>query len=248
MSDAVAQLESHLDATQQPKNPLRANQVQEFEEERQRLRSIVTAPAWQAGADRGAATKRYKQIEKLMHEQAPKALDGARRDVVAKLAETVLQDVIRPALLPESHMRRNPAGAVDKFLRRENSKPIKKAILTWKRALRAIEPDNVDQDYTNIERFRPSGYNPDGTSTFMADAQIPGKFAMSSQAKENWPLGEPTAETALGQVQAREKKPMSDAQKAALAAGRAKAIAAKQASSAGAPIDDPGVSDNTTGI
>ena len=31
-----------------------------------------------------------------------------------------------------------------------------------------------------------------GTSTFMVGAQIPGHFAMTPQAKENWPLAEPT--------------------------------------------------------
>ena len=34
----------------------------------------------------------------------------------------------------------------------------------------------------------------------MADAQIPGVFAMSPQAKANWPLGAPTIQTATSHV------------------------------------------------
>lgn len=226
-TQAVEALKAELH--DQPHNPLRPNQVQEYEEERQRLQTIVRAPSWQTGADRGAATKRYRQIEKLLREQAPKPLEGARRDKVAKLANEVLEGVIRPAMLPRAQMRRNPAGAVDQYLRRENSKTVKGATLAWKRAMRAIESENMDQDFTNVERFRPEGGNPDGTSTFMADAQLPGRFAQTPLAKENWPLGDPTAETAVGQVKKRE---LSEAQKANLEKMRERAAEARAAKKA----------------
>jgi hypothetical protein len=133
---------------------------------------------------------------------------------------------------------------VDSFLKRENSPAIKKAILTWKRAMRALDPTNTDQDYTNIEKFRPEGVNPDGTSTFMADAQIPGVFAMSPAAKANWPLGAPTVDTALGQVKKRE---LSEKQKAAIErmhAGRKAAAAARR----GDPVlDEPPVTEPVEG-
>ena len=56
----------------------------------------------------------------------------------------------------------------------------------------------------NLEPFRPT-ISPTGISTFMGDAQIPGHFAMSPQAKANWPLPEPVT-TPVAQAHAREKK------------------------------------------
>ena len=229
MSDATKQLETLLH--DQPLNPMRPNVRRELEDERDRLRTIVTAPVWQTGADRGQATKRFKQIEKTLANQAPKAVTGARQDQVKAACDEVLGE-IREAMLPQSVMRRNPAGAVDEFRRREGSKAVKRKISQWKRGMWALDPTNEDSDYTNLERFRPSGLNENGVSTYMLGAQIPGKFAMSPQAKDNWPLGPPTADTALKQVQRAEtstttmKREMSDKQKAALlraqAARRAK--------------------------
>ena len=203
MSEAVQQLEALLH--DQPQAPLRPRQMVEYRDEMDRLEGIANAPAWQGG-DRGAARIRYNHVKRIVAEQAPKPLDPIRRDQVAKLSQEVMDTVIRPAMLPRSEMRRNPAGAVDLFLRRENAPAIKKAIKHWKRARFAIEPDTDRSDWANIEPFRPEGM-PAGVSTFMADAQIPGVFAMSPQAKDNWPLGDPTAATALAQVQQREKKP-----------------------------------------
>ena len=93
-------------------------------------------------------------------------------------------------------MRRNPAGAVDAYLRGEGSKAIKRAILVYKRAILALHHDNrTEQSLASVEPFRPEGSGP-GAATFMADAQIPGHFAMSQQAKDHWPLGPPTVKTA----------------------------------------------------
>lgn len=215
--ETVAKLEQLLH--DQPENPLRQNQVEAFQEEKQRLESIVKAPSWQTGADRGAATKRFRQIDKYIREQAPKEMDASRKDSVAKLAGELLGQ-IRDVMLPRSVMRRNPAGAVDQFRRGEGSVGAKKAIMTWKRAMRALEPQNTDRDYTNLEKYRPEGTG-EGTATFMPGAQIPGTFAMTPAAKDNWPLGEPTVVTPLKQAQAAEvapkkpRKPMSEANKQA---------------------------------
>ncbi len=222
MSKVVSELKELL--KDQPVNPLRANQVEEFKNERERLQSIVKAPAWQTGADRGAAQKRFKAIDKTLAEGAPKGLDKFRQDKVAVLAKEAL-DEIKAAMLPQATMRRNPAGAVDHFRRNEGSKEVKDKIITWKRAMRALDPDNTDQDYTNLERYRPSGTPEDGTSSFSANAQIPGKFTQSALAKENWPLGEPTVETAVAQVKRRE---MSEEAKQAARDRLAKAREIKQ--------------------
>lgn len=213
MSDAVQQLASAL--SDQPANPLRNHQVEEYRGEQARLQSVVNAPPYVTGVDRGGAAKQYRQVSKLLDEQAAKPLTGAKKDQVAKLANEVL-DEIKGAMLPREEMRRNPAGAVGKFLRTENSPEVQAKIQHWKRAQLALEQGNPDPDLANVERFRPE-IHAGGPGTFMAGAQIPGNFAMSAQAKENWPLGEPTVTTAVEQVRKREQ---TQAQKDALARAR----------------------------
>lgn len=206
---ALAELETLLH--DQPKAPLRPTQVEEYEGELRRLGALAEgrdqegqARPWMPG-NRGMAQQTIHRIRRTLQDQAPKPIpEAARRDRVARLTTQVIEETIRPALLPAAVMRRNPSGAVGAFMRQEMSRPIKQAILTARRGLRALEPDNPDPDYCNMERFRPSGERGDGASTFMADAQIPGNFAMTPLAKAQWPLGEPTVPTALTQVKAAE--------------------------------------------
>ena len=232
MSDPVAQLESLL--TDQPANPLRPEQRQNYEGELQRLGQIANAPPYVQG-DRGEAARRYREIKRMVDGQRAKPLEAERASKVHALAREVRDTVIVPAMLPQAVMRRNPPGAVDAFMKRENARPVKRAVNAYKRAMFALDPETTDIDHANLEKYRPSGLNPDGTSTWNADAQIPGFMAMTPRAKENWPLGDPTSQTALGQVQARERKPkrvMTEAEKAAmgkrLAEGRAKAKAERE--------------------
>lgn len=216
------------DLHDQPEYCLRPHQRKEFEGEAQRLREVVQAPDWQAGQAKVAAQQRYRQVLDVLNKQAPRAVDDkARRDRIAKDSKEVLETVIKPAMLSRAEMRRNPAGAVGEFLKRENSPPIQRAIRTWQRAQFALEPDTEYDDHAFIEKHRPElpyGVHPIGTSTFMGDAQIPGVFAYGPLAKNNWPLPAPQ-NTAVEQVRRAESKPkraMSEAQRAALAAGRAK--------------------------
>lgn len=225
MSDAVQQLATAL--KDQPANPLRNHQVEEYTSEKTRLDSIVNSPAYVTGVDRGAASKRARDLGKLIDGQVAKPLHGARKDEIAKLAGEVMESTIRPALLTREEMRRNPAGSVGKFLRVENSKPIKQAIQHWKRAQLALEPDSQDPDLANVERFRPEMIHATGgAATFMPGAQIPGNFAMTPLAKENWPLGEPKVDTPLKQAQRKERTP---AQIEALARAQAAAKAKRAA-------------------
>jgi hypothetical protein len=219
MSEAVKQLEAALH--NQPANPLRNAQVEEYQAEERRLREVVQAPAYVTGVDRGAANRRAREVSKLINEQVAKPLSGDTKDRVAKLANEVMENVIKPALLPREEMRRNPAGAVGRFMRQENSREIKRAVQNWKRAMLAVESGNPDPDLANIERFRPEVHTPGQAATFMANAQIPGKFAMSAAAKENWPANMPeqgTVNSPLAQVQKRER---TQAQKDALARAQA---------------------------
>ena len=220
MSEVVAKLAHEL--KDQPANPLRNHQVEEYTREKTRLEAIVGAPAFVAG-DRSKAARQARDLAKMVDGQIAKPVQGERKDTIAKLADEVMESVIRPALVPREDMRRNPAGAVGRFMRQENAKPIKHAVQQWKRAQLVLEPGNEDPDLANVERFRPERiHDTGGVSTFMPGAQIPGNFAMTPQAKANWPLGEPTVETPLKQAQKRERTP---AQVEALARAQAAAKA-----------------------
>jgi hypothetical protein len=205
--EALAQLTTILDETHQPINPLRHHQVREYRDEVRRIGGIIEqrdmdgtpGQNW-IGGDTSKASRRVRQIKDILTNQAPRKLTGERANRAHALATEIIKDAITPAMLTRAIMRRNPAGAVGEYRRREGTAAFKRAALTVKRAIRALDPENDDPDLTNLERFRPEGSATDGTSTFMADATIPGFLAMSPKAKENWPLGEPTADTALKQV------------------------------------------------
>ncbi len=194
---AVEELESLL--SDQPATPLRPHPVENYKEEKVRLDAIVNAPPFVDG-DRSVAFNRSRKITDLLDKQAPRTItDPARLNRVNRLTTEILETVIKPAMLSRAVMRRNPPGAVDAFMRRENSKIVKRAKIAWKRARWALDPTNDNKDFTNLEIARPEG-TPGQTSSFMAEAQIPGFVAMSEQAKANWPLGEPKATTAISHL------------------------------------------------
>ena len=237
---AVEQLKAEL--TDQPKMPLRPSQISEYHGELERLGVMVEGRDqdgiprdWLKGAS-GTARRRAMQVSKVLADQSPKRVTGERASRIHRLSTAVLTEVIQPALLPRSSMRRNPPGSVGHVMRTEFDPVFKDAVLTVKRALWALDPDNRDPDYTSMERFRREGTGEE-TATFMAGAQIPGVLAFGRTAKANWPLGEPTADTALKQAQrqngettmapvkkskkTRIRRPVTQAQLDMLARGRA---------------------------
>ena len=163
MSQLVSQLENDL--KDQPNNPLRHQQATYFREEKARLESVANAPPWMPNVDRGAARSGMQKVQQALDVQAARKIeDPLVRDRVAKGLREVMTDVIQPAMLPANAMWRNPTGAVDTYRRREGSAPVKRAILAWKRGMRALDPENEDQDYTNVERYRPTGAVPGAVS------------------------------------------------------------------------------------
>ena len=248
MSQALAELKALT--TDQPAAPLRPKQIQAYEGELKRLgalrdsRDMDGKPAPWIGAQNADAARQIRRIHKTLDEQAPKKLTGERANRAYRKAKEVLETVIKPAMLTTAVMHRAPSRAVGHYMRNENSPYIKDAILTWKRTIRALVPDDPDPDVANHNAFRPDGSRADGTATFMGDAMIPGYHAMTPLAKANWPegLAEPQ-NTAVKQAQraqrahgtkktAKAKRPMTEAQRAAGAKMHA-ALSAKRAAAQG---------------
>ena len=164
--------------------------------------------------------------DKLEDHTAPELTPTLRDAFSKRLGE--LEAKIREGMPTHEDMRRNPAGAVDQHRRWERLN--KANILERRNALIALNPGDDSKDLTNIDMIRPhsAALTQTGTSTFMADAQIPGIFAMTPLAKENWPLGDPKIDTPLKQAMRAEqpvKKPRSEKQ----LANDAKLAAAAQA-------------------
>jgi len=202
--DALKKLETLT--ADQPRNPMRPLVRQGYEEEIRRLDAMVGAPAWQGG-DRAKAARRARELRQMIDGQIPKPIrDSKQKDDVHRLSEEVLTETVRPALLPLDVMKRNPAGALRAYQRGEGSRGVKRAILAVKRARLALEAEAPDPDGANLESYRPGGY----AGYSRTEAQLPGGFAMTDQAKANWPLGEPTARTAVGEVKMRERAHLAE--------------------------------------
>ncbi|MGH9876794.1 MAG: hypothetical protein ACRD5H_04095 [Nitrososphaerales archaeon] len=219
------------------------NELQARKADLARVEEQLQAPGYVLGAltaeGRAQLVKRSRDLKQELAKCSPPELTGEAKDAL-NVRRHVLEENIRVGMPTHEQMRRNPVGAVDQH--RKWERRVKNNILEWKNIRRALEPTSDDRDLANVEMLRPSGLPTNGASTFMADAQIPGHFAMTPQAKVNWPLGEPKVDTPLKQAeraeaqtqiepaaialkQPRVKRERSEAQKAAtarfLAAGRA---------------------------
>ncbi len=131
---------------------------------------------------------RVRNLEDDIEANSPEPLTVEQKNVVYARKQQ-LEGFIREGMLTVEEMRRNPVTAVDRHIKWDKAK--KAAVLEWKNLCRLLEPNSDEQDLANVERLRPtmatSGMN--ATSTFMPEAQIPGVFAMTPLAKQNWPEG-----------------------------------------------------------
>lgn len=232
MADKVTELEQLLQG--QPQNPLRPAQIQGYDEELDRLDRQMKAPAY-VGADRGVAAKRHRELSQMVETQRPRPLSGDRVDQVNRLQKEVLETVIRPAMLPQEVMRRNPSGAVGQFLRTEGSRPIKRAIQAYKRARLALEPQDGN---VSVENYRPS-LTGDPVTSFMVNAQIPGHFGFGPTAKANWPAGMPAEGTVETPLKTARKREWTEEQRQAAGARLAAGRAAKAAQTVTEPEPEP---------
>lgn len=128
--------------------------------------------------------------EDLEIHSPPDDLSGACRDDIAKeLARE--EDTYRTGLLSREEMRRNEVGALDRHLRHERAvidgMSNKDRAFYIKNLRVLLNPNSDEQDLANLENLRPSTYRLDGAPQFSSSAQIGGVFAMTPQAKDNWP-------------------------------------------------------------
>lgn len=134
-------------------------------------------------------TRRRRQLENdLAYFAPPDQLDGETRDTLyAKQKE--LEEKIREGMPTDAEMWRNPVGVTDKQMRwHERTKFMQQA---WKNLRRILNPHDRSIDLANVESLRPIAAMPRGAATFDANAPMPGNFAMTALAKDNWPESMP---------------------------------------------------------
>ena len=184
------------------------NERQTREEEMKRIDDQLKAPSFvQAGLSaegRQHLAKRQQSLKRELIKCAPPVTSGETKDAL-NVRRKELETSIKVGMPTQEQMRRNPVGAVDQHRRWERAN--KNAVLEWKNIKRVLERDSDDRDLSNVETLRPSGA-PQSVATFMADAQIPGHFAMTPQAKDNFDEifpNSPKVDTPLKQAERQEK-------------------------------------------
>lgn len=199
------------------------------QDELNKIETQLAQPAWANAAItplyRQQMLKRKTDLKRELNTfAAPTDLsDETKNAVHHRIGE--LETEIREGLICHEDMIRNPPGAVDRLIKFNRAK--KDRILELKNLKLLREPLSDEQDLCNIETLRRWRGSPGEPSEFMVNAQLPGKFGMSSQAKENWPENMPeygTADSAMKQVERREQLEREiaqlEAKKAALLAKR----------------------------
>ena len=104
-------------------------------------------------------------------------------------------------------MWRSPVGAVDRNMRWHEENKFR--IQEWKNIRAVLNPHDSSKDLCNVEHLRRSQAVSGQPATFMGDAALPGNFAMSEQAKENFNEvfpDSPKVDTPLKQATRREEE------------------------------------------
>lgn len=208
---------------QKNKRYLRFNERVRKQEEHKRMEFLLS-PANQVGAPALSSLGRqdllrYKRAleSELEADSPPDQLPGDVKDITIN-RERQLAEFISSGMQAEEEMRRNPAGAVARY--NAWQRRTKDAINEWKNIRILNNPESDDPDLANVEILRPRMASPGQAATFMSDAQIPGQFAMTPQAKANFEQvfpESPTIDTPLKQIERRELEELR-AQVAALQA------------------------------
>jgi len=189
------------------KPTLRPDQIDSYERD---LENLEGAKHSKDIRHRGVLMQQLKKVQHDFVTQHPARhqLTGQEKDELNTYANE-LQRQFTENMPSQEQLRKNGVGAVDHLMRWEKAN--KEKVLRWKNIKRALEPDNDDTDYTNIEKFRPQGQ----MDRLRTDAQIQGHMAYTNVPPENWTaaLGEGPQETPLKQAKRRQ---MSEEQRKAV--------------------------------
>lgn len=121
-----------------------------------------------------------RRKQNLLAQSPPTDLKPSQRDKMRKL-ETVTRDFVAENMPTAEQMRHNPPGAVDHHI--AWNRHAKRALLTWKSVRILLNSDSDALDLANFEVYRPANA---ATRNLFSDGQIPGQWALSPQAKENY--------------------------------------------------------------
>lgn len=190
---------------------LSAQQVDERKEELRYIEGTL-APGNVAARDLSAEGRQNYQRRKralqddLAYMAPPDQLDAETKDVL-HAKEKELAEAIRQGMPTDAEMWRNGVGVTDKHMRWHASN--KFLIAAWKNIRRVLNPHDNSLDLANVERLRPQAAMPGMAATYDVNAAMPGHFAMSAQAKANWPESMPeygTVNSPMKQAEDREKE------------------------------------------
>lgn len=163
-------------ATNWMKAPLRAERQREIDE----VEAVLRDPALSKQlSNPGQLTKQTKERKQTLDAQTPPELKPGVLDKVVRLNRAALS-YVRDGMVSSTELRANPPGVADRLRNWEKAK--KAAVLAWKRTQVLLHPESEDRDLANLERYRP--VRP--TRDLMGEADIPGVFTLSPQAKENF--------------------------------------------------------------
>ena len=162
-------------------NYFRKHQREEHRREIEALDRVLKDPeARKHLANPGRLQQQNDRRRVNLEVQTPPPLTPGQRDKLGRL-ETAALESVKEGLLPKARMRAKDDGAVDEHRAWETGK--KSHVLAWKRARLLLHPDSDARDLCNLEKYRPRV--PDSRD-MMVNAQIPGIFTLSPQAKANY--------------------------------------------------------------
>lgn len=120
----------------------------------------------------------------LAAQSPPTDLRPSQRDKLERLEILSKAFILDgPVPMPSYEQNRhNDAGAAD-YLRAWQS-ATKSAVLAWQATRILLHPGSDERDLANFHRYQP---HEGSTRNLYVNAQIPGQFALSPQAKENYP-------------------------------------------------------------
>lgn len=227
---------------------LRNDQVVEMQDEIRVLEKKMVNPAIE---DKGVVAEQLRRVKRQLDTQRPVAFTSEEVDRAVR-REAELRDEISKGMLSHEEMRKNPPGAVDRH--RAWEKRAKPLINEWKNIKRRLHAGDDSEEVASVELFRPTS-----STMNMDGAQIQGKNFFLPPFNAGLPVTfseeqlavlrqlNPALADMLGTLTNHEraevkdalnagiglaekpKRVLSDAQKAAMKAGRDKSLKSRKA-------------------